>query len=505
MIFTMSRSVSLGHVSMASEEKRYEGLWWRAEQPDKKVPGSLLIKPRGMWLSLNGSLRESEDVARDFSPDPADYDLVLGAQPNGNQVVLENCVETARKSSLFGRGYSTQDYLVKRVYFGLHVDDLEDLNFSEYIVRYTFLEDWLRDVSLGVPEEVAGGYMVPYDPSCASTVPYLEFDLGDLSLEVVSKPWPFVETEEKRAGVAIAQYCRVRSQRPRPVDAIEKAVLGPFRNFLNLATTRPNSITELSATITVEGERSPGQVRIFSQGDYAPISRSSLMNRGVVLFYAKQVSDDPTRYLRTWIDFEREMKDVCELFFAIHYDQGAYASNRLLNIAQTLEALSRARYGRDASPKQDFQKRVDAVTASAPEDLRQWLKEKLSFANFKPFGDLLGELIEQAKPLAGQLVSKPNVFVRWVKDTRNFLTHVDRAKKKCIAEGSDLELMISCLLWLARIHLLREAGFSRERCGEIIGENDGFKKLCTHLATHAPWRYGDDEEDAVDRALGLTP
>ncbi len=479
-MLTSSRHVKSGYVTTIDEKKQYEGLWWVNEQSDEAVSGYLHITPNGIWLSLNGTLKTTESLYHSLI-DLVSYNLIHGIQSNGHRFTLETCTESKKRSPL-GFGYSMQTFAVGRVYCGIHANSLDELKFSEYRINYTYLEDWFRNIGLGLPEEVEGGFFIGYEPNIATKVSPLKFEIQnqEATIEITSTPeWNLNFQECKiRIETIMTVFCKS----PISFAEVSNKVLDPFRDFLNLATAHPNSVTSLSAQVEDR------QIVIHNQSVYERQTRSSDFYQGLMLFSAKDIADDPASYINRWFAVEQEMKDVCELFFGVHYDQGAFATNKFLNVIQALEAYSRVRHGEYKICKEDHKHRSNAIVKSAPDEYKDWLRQALSYANNKSLKEYLINLVEKAKPLSERLFSNPDEFSKWVVDTRNYLTHRDAEGKKRIARGDTLDLMIYSLLWLFRIHFLLEAGFNYDQCNELLKQNNNFNSLCSDPELEIPWR-----------------
>ena len=477
-MFTSSRYIKSDHVTMVTEDEQYEGMWWVYDRPDNTVSGSLHITQQGIRLSLNGTLNTDRR-----SIELVDYDLIHGVQFNGARLTLEKCSE-ARNQKPFGNGYDRQDFVVQRVYSGLHADSPDNLRFNDFRVNYTYLSDWLRNIGLSSPQKKNEGFLIPYDPNRADSTTELVVEIEEISIEISSKPLWYQENHRK-VGLEIRDITKIHCKAPISIQELSEKALDPLRNFLSLATARPNSITSLSAIVSEN--HTTKVITIYTQSPYLKELYSSPSNQGVILFFASQVVDQPTYYLKKWFALEKEMPDVCELFFGVHQDQGAFSTNRFLNVVQALEAYSRFRYGRHNCPPDEHQMRVDAVVNTAPKKHKNWLTQTLSFSNHKPLKKRLIELVDQAKPLADDLIPNAVEFSKWVADTRNYLTHRDRKGKKRIASGEHLEAIIHSLLWLLRIQFLLEVGFTHGKCFKLLAENRVFQDLCSYIKQETEW------------------
>jgi hypothetical protein len=481
-MFTSSRYVKSGYVTTVAEKEQHEGLWWVNERCER-VSGYLHIAPHGIWLSLNGILQTTESHPhRLIDPDLVSYDLIYGIQSNGYCFTLETCIESEKRSPM-GPGYSMQKFSVGRVYCGIYAKSLDELKFSEYRLNYTYLDDWFRNIRLGQPEEVEGGFFISYVPNTATKLSQLKFEIQpqEATIEITSDSgW---NTNFQECKIRIETIMTVFCKSPLSFAEVSNEILDPFRDFLNLAAAHPNSVTSLSAQ--VEDRKI---VIHSSQSAYKKQTRSSDFHHGLMLFSAEDIAEDPASYVNKWFAIEQEMKDVCELFFGVHYDQGAFSTNRLLNVVQALEAYSRVRYGEYKICKEDHKCRSNVIVDSAPNQHKDWLRQALSYANNKSLKEYLINLIEGAKPLSERLFSNPDEFSKWVRDTRNYLTHRDTEGNNRVASGDTLDLMIYSLLWLFRIHFLLEVGFDHDQCNKLLKMNSNYNSLCDDPKLDIPWR-----------------
>jgi ApeA N-terminal domain 1 len=481
-MFTASRYVKSGYVTTVSQGQKHEGLWWINEKREEFVSGYLHITPNGIWLSLNGTLKATESICHNpFNL--ISHDLIHGIQSNGCLFTLETCTES-RKVSPWESGYTIQTFSVERVYCGIHANSLDELKFSEYRVNYTYLSDWLRNVGLGSPEEVEGGFFISYEPNKATTVSELKIELqeNEAVIEIDGSPGWSHYNDFQNCKIEIQTIMTIFCKSPMLFAEVSTNFLDPIRDFLNLATARPNSVTSLSAHV------GDSQIFIHSQSPYQGQPRSSLFNQSIVLFFANDIVENSASFLNKWFTIEREMNDVCKLFFDVHYDQGDFVTNRLLNVVQALEAYSRVRHGEYKIPKEDHQHRSTIIVGSVPEEHQNWLRQALSYANNKSLKERLIELIDKAQPLSDKLFPNPIEFSKWVVDTRNYLTHRDLEGKKRIATGDQLDLMFYSLLWLLRILFLLEVGFNHDQCRNLLKNNRNYNSLCDDPELEIPWK-----------------
>lgn len=207
-----------------------------------------------------------------------------------------------------------------------------------------------------------------------------------------------------------------------------------------------------------------------------------------MLFKAKDVEDRFQQTLEQWLDVYEDLEDVCDLFFGVHYNQGMTSTNRFLNVVQALETYHRVRFGKYDLPQKEHSERVKEIVSFIPKghEHRQWANDMLYNSNYTSLKTRLIDLVIDTRPAADKLIGQTQSFAKWAKDTRNFYTHRDERSSMKVARGRRLELLNYSLLWLMRIHFMREVGFTPRRCEELLSKNQRFEGLCDACA-EAPW------------------
>lgn len=108
-------------------------------------------------------------------------------------------------------------------------------------------------------------------------------------------------------------------------------------------------------------------------------------------------------------------------------------------------------------------------------DLVEWARPILQEANFLRLAERLEDLLARLGELGQQISGgDEGLFVKRVKDTRNYLTHRDR-HKDTVLEGSDRYWHGQAVLWILRALLLQELGLSVDQIAGILKENTSFQ------------------------------
>ncbi len=430
-MLTTRRRVPSRHVPTVEEKEAYEALWWLPEEEDNRVPGRLTIYPeQGIRLDLNGSFTDPLGL-----PDGnIGFPIVKGMQYSGARFTLLSC-DSVQQKTPFGSGFPKQQLAVDTALVGCFFDSLEEVQFERFYFQVTHLKDWMRNVGLNRPEEKADGFKIEYDPSKASTVPELRAELQRGTISITSEPiWEGAPISEREVSVKIRDQITVDPKDPVGPRELVDSWVSPLNDLLCLATTTPNSLIGLKARHPDWEEDNPkGSVTIHPTSVHQRFPRFSLFNKGRILFNAHDIESFFDKGIRQWMKTADELQDVFSLFFGVHYNRGMRPVNRFLNVVQSVEVYHRIRHG-DAN-----------------------------------LGNMLPKLIDKCPPSVMSVVPAPDVFTEWAVESRNYYTH--RTDKSPVAEGENLVILTGALMWIMRVHLMYEFGFSVDQCEEALDRN----------------------------------
>lgn len=454
-MLTTRRHVDTGPVPTVERKKTYEALWWLPEDPEDKVPGKAILHPEnGIHLILNGIFS-----AHGPAPKPkADAQVVLGRQYSGARFTLLECQEYERKVP-FGKGFQRQKFVADRAFIGHHFERPEEVALRTFYVEATHLKDWMRNAGLGHPEKREGGFFIEYDPSRYTTVPELEAEESLTSIVIKSQPQRLGgDPMEEPSGVEITEWIEFVSDFPVSVQEIMSSHVRPLLDFLSLATAAPNSLLRLHAKHPEDSDDTPRhRIKIHPTTDYPRFDRHSLFAERQMLFRAEHVDGRFQAVMDSWFEAYDDLRDVCDLFFGVHYEQGMRDTNRFLNVMQALETYHRLR--------------VD--------DGDVYLKDRIC------------ELVEMARPVSARLANQAGSFAEWAKGSRHFYTHRENRANRVVARGETLVILTQSLLWLLRIHFMREIGFEPEEIHDLLDDNQRFGTLAS-ACSEAPWNQEDE-------------
>ena len=145
---------------------------------------------------------------------------------------------------------------------------------------------------------------------------------------------------------------------------------------------------------------------------------------------------------------------------------------KALWLAQALETLHRISSQETEMPVEDFRERIDLVRKSCPTEIQDWVRENLQYANRLSSKTRIERLVEPFASWFGSNSSEREVFIRRIRDTRNYLTHYDGETTKKRADRPDeLFALYREMEALLQLHLLSLIGFDHSSIGSLVEQN----------------------------------
>ena len=201
-----------------------------------------------------------------------------------------------------------------------------------------------------------------------------------------------------------------------------------------------------------------------------------------VLFSFKDVRDQFTELLSLWEQNSKELESIIDLYLRLTYIPKRHINDFFLSLAQAIEAFhSLAHSGRHIDKKiykkvvrKTLEEAVDSIPDSIPLenneeeslDLRGYKKilkeEKLSDLNRFSLRERLEEIISEYRAcLPDNFFASPEEqsdFLKKIRKTRNYLTHLSSEQDEYVASGQDLLILSRKLRVLLEACLLKKLG-----------------------------------------------
>lgn len=461
------------------EDREYEGYWWRSDDDGRKVAGRLSFSQREIRLNLLGAFE-------DLQPGPIsdqfrDQARLLGLTGDGKAITTERNLTLGQKLGF--PGFSAETYAPHLVLVGAHYESDEEVRFDEISIRLSDLDTWAvtSGFACQLHSDEQGVSVTKLDVSYTPPED-VEISLDDTTSLAIAWAWSFsgVKPVTTEAHVHQRVSMRLRFTEPAPIQrCLEYVVV--LRNFLSLAVGRPIRV------LSVKGFHNPPP-----DADSDPFTTLPPQRLEVEILYRLVGIPEPPRrdlfpdemlftladarprleaILRAWFERQAILQPVFSRYFYLVHSEQMPREIEFESYVRAIETYHRRSSKKTDLPRDDHRARIDAILSSAPADHRDWLQGKLHFSNELTLAQRLHATLERCPLVARRVAGEPDqqeVFVRKVRDTRNYDVHLDPTIADRAASGPLLVTLIYQLRALVEMTLLLETGFECDDVDRIL-------------------------------------
>ena len=443
----------------------YSGIWFLPEDENNEVSGKLIYSAKdGITLELIGSFEKVEDIFKDKNPI-----IILGYLANGKKITLLYNHSISKIISF--PGVPIVIYKSFYLFIGEHYKRLEDLLFNSIEVNFNNLENWLNFNGNKV-KYFKNGINLFYRKPLS-----IEFNIENLKGE-----FEFTATTKYKGSKNYQISQKV-------ILSLESKTLLNFREFLNKIQVFQDFLTFGYFETSI-----PLSINLFNNNNYdeyankkieKPISLLySLKNiffetkerqSHEFLFYYEDISDNFETTINKWFTLNKEIEPIINLFLESFYSiNEKFNENKFLNMIHALETFHRRLRKNNVLNKKDFKLKISSILFAVPEEQKDWLKERLNFANEPTLNSRLTELISEIidYKIIQKIIVNENIFIKQIRDTRNYYTHYNSSLEKKALKGSNLYYSTMKLRVILIIHLLLLLGLKKEAIEKIIERNE---------------------------------
>ena len=455
-----------------SEPIEKTGFFWTPEDADNRVPGILRIAETGVaTLEVFGlsqrllSRRPLDDP--EFNQRAETINRIVGVVGKNESVTLDGCFRRSWNSNLGGLWTSTIH--ANQAFIGAIYK--EDITFSKVQFSVEGLDEWLRISGIHVDhhwdEKRAS---IDFDPP--KEIPFhlpggMEMRFG---FRWTLPGFPSI-TE---ARITQKAYVALISTELRPLDDFVNLIF-KIHTFLCFAINKIvslESITAYSTELTQElGDGLTYELPIKVYYESLPQSETEPKIRlPEMLFLYRGIEKECEGIFNRWLKNYETSEPAFNLYFASK--SGAYKilDGKFLSLVQGIETLHRRNSQETFMAKEEFSNLVDTISKSVPNDRREWIREKLKYANELSLRKRVGEMIEPFEDFFGSNTERKH-FISKVVATRNYLTHYDSGIESQAASERDLWMLCLKLEALFQLHFLRLIGIKDEDISTIVEGN----------------------------------
>jgi hypothetical protein len=434
---------------------RLLGYWWLADKPDSKIPGCLEIADGRIRLELIGTVEN--EVFGTYFGEPTIHPIIQGVA-QGKVLTLVDCRTIGSEQSI-GRSNSSPVSKVDVTYAveGAHFGNREDLQFSEAIVRYHFLEDWVQDQPV-------------------------EHDLAPKNDRDFTTR--FVLADDRRFTCSIdSSFLTVTSEYSSAISGQDDHFT--FRNTLRFGPPEKQHLQwfiDRSGSICHLLSFLMGEQTAIASFQLVPDDSLTVPNRPLTLFVRHWVftssrkrfhplemrycypilKDRFTKILDFWLGKSDQLETAFALVSGAQQDKDLPVRYQFLNCVHALECLDRAISNRGYMSPEDYATVRQKISKSIPTDLdsghREAIKKKIEYGYEFSLRKRLAEMLkEMPDNLVTMICTDSKLFPNLIADTRNYFAHyTPELKEKAVLDTHRLYWFSQQLsIWCTAVLLLQ--------------------------------------------------
>ena len=455
-----------------------DGWWWLPGQHDQAQFGRLFASQNGAWkLDVYGSLDDDPEltassfgITDDMSTAPVIHGHLRRGVPGPRFVSLVRCRKQAANRTIGGpaSGERTESWTFEEVITGHENVDGDELVLATRI-RLSNLLEWSG----------RGGPHVEWSKE-AATVGVASVDVG--SARVSGATIAFVldhnaSESEHEVTLRHGAMFEVNLDRPATFGGAMSGFALPLRSLLSFLTLGHVDIDSLAVTLERWQDDGPKTWFDFRTRLQRPFEHPKLPRRHEMLATWSDVAEMTVQGLiGGWFALHRDVEKTITYLLLPHHARYLYTDDHLMTAFVAAEAYHKARFNDAVLDPADFQQRVDAIVAAAPDELRGWARDKLSDRNHKGQTKKLNELVARSGTTGEAILVACPRFVKLAIASRNMVAHPGPSGRE---PGTTYLAVSYGLRWILRHCLLVDLGLSEDRAAELIG---------------ASKRFGDEQE-----------
>jgi len=443
---------------------RASGLWFRADEPENRVAGTLRFSESGLRLKLLGGFQGG------WSPDAQWYGIiqgVVGNSPYGEFVSLYDCFQTSK--SLGSQGIGSETIRCGRAYMGDDYLFEEDAEIRSISLTTSFLYDWARtkdvnELKFSLPPwnevGIQNGFPEP-----------VRFDIDDAIVLVVVSYSSHSST--RAAGIRATSSISITPRTTLRARAIAGKFVQRFCDLLSFATDRPNAVEEVTLTQTKGTGVSKRHHLLYDRIFRLQDERSGLYE-GDMLFSLIEAIEAGLNIFQGWLDFTNKHAEFCTVYFASLYAEPKYLDEKFQRMISAFTLLCGSLS--DATPQTiQFVEDISRTFNKSFTD-----KDRLLLCHLLPTPPKvqltldMRRLLEEHARLMGQVISDFDEFVMAVSTTLRYIETREEPQGHSKLEGAKLHYAMQKIRLLIKILVLGQLGFDGSGVASFIERNKDF-------------------------------
>lgn len=441
-----------------------KGEWFLPNNKEQRIFGTLKYNPNtGITLELNGDFKE----AKLLKGREENFDIILGTTTDNKRITLYRCSEKSHRKN-FGenRVVESTNYTAFYMFIGIYASCKEELMFNRISARIFNLDEWL-DISgfskYTMPNE-ENEYTIDINYKIPSKIKF-DIDLTTIGYFDFTISYPVTLGSFSRQ-LHLNQYAQIIFESQKELNISEMLdFIFDFQRFLTFAFYEATAIKAIKlASERYLDEYEPNKyARIPIEVFYKPDSNNSieLKDKMLMLFSYKNIQTEFPFIIKKWYANKKVLGACLDLVFD-QLQNKRFRENTFLNLAQAAETFHARLYNHTKMPKDDYRKMKNEILSATPSTYHKWLNEQFNFGNNLNLHNRLSELVDKySNPIIDKMILDKDLFIKQIKNSRNYYTHFSKSLEKKALKGSELYHLTKKLQVLLVCAFLMESGVSQ--------------------------------------------
>jgi hypothetical protein len=449
-----------------SEALKLQGSWWIPGNQNDQFHGALEISQRG-----RATLEMFANADNQLLTSGAQIQTIYGLTQNGKVVTLINCLIT--RSNLSSPGMLNASLVADVVLFGINTDLGFSIPCSEVIFNVEKFAEWTGITGAKVTNNwQRGQHTIKYTLPKVSRYKVTK----NLTVSIVFNALLPMAGNVRETKVSQDSAIKLMLDPPLLLEEVF-LLLYRLNSFFCFAYDEPTALTSVSIfspkfTALSRGNPQQLQLDVFYPStpdpDTVPVMSAFT---GMLPFNA--IEKRFGKVIAAWLINYKSVEPSLEAYFAATMAKHSSLETRFLALVQGLESLHRRSSKATTMSMDEFKSLMKNLIAACPENRKEWLKNRLNYANELSLRQRLKDLL---KPYAPFFQPQPKELINSIVVTRNYLTHFDKSLESSAQSNGNLWRICQKLEALFELQILHRLNFTENEIQAIISNNFRLKQ-----------------------------
>mgnify|MGYP003293022151 CR=1 FL=1 len=445
------------------EKISFKGEWFLPSNEQLRLVGELTYDPfQGSRLEVHGNFSNSV-----IFPSCEKYDIIIGLVEGSRYITLYDVflINSGNVSLVKNAETSIPNciYCVNYFFVDCAIEKVEELSFTQANVHFHNLDEWVGisgfrktyDYDLD-KKKVAVQYKLP--KPVKFNLPYE----GIIASFNITLECPSTCIFTKNISLNQRTFFCVDSSSNVPLKSLQN-IVACFQQFLILCTYQGTYIDSFTLR-----HKSSNKFVSFYFNSFPSDNYKTLLFYDLFIRYSDIRLNFP-KILSRWYDLCDKMGGVLWLYTTRFLDEKHFSANDFLNMAQALESFHSLLYNHSREDESVFKNRLKRIINSVSGEDKDYIKDRLAQSNTLTLSERIGELVGKCSPdVLSIFIDDVDLFIKQIRDSRNYYTHYTKSGKKHILYGVDLAYLTDKIRLLLTCNILVYLKLSKKSIIQIF-------------------------------------